>query len=162
MSLPEALGSGDPDEGEAQVDEEIIRGALNEKAVTEVMDAVKWQVDHNLGFVRSFISSARFGPTSGQHESWREIGMRLDEQRERPDDGEAQRNGFKGGKVLVLMGNKDAIILRNEVEPDIKRALGRQNVKMTIFEAGHDLPVHMSGKVTEAIWDTWKEVGIVP
>jgi pimeloyl-ACP methyl ester carboxylesterase len=163
MSLPAALGSGDPDEGtnpDAAV-EEIIKGEANEEAGKEVVDSIKWQIDTNHGFIKAFISSVRFGPTSGETDTWRNIGARLTEQQSKKDDVEAQRKGLVGGKILVMMGNKDSIILRNEVEPDLKAAFGRQNVKMAIFEAGHDLPVQMPGKVTEKIWETWKELGVV-
>jgi hypothetical protein len=161
MSLPEPLGSGEDPGNEPDEDKQVISGPFDDKAAEDVQAATLFQINYNTTFIRSFISSVRFGPLSGQLAVWQRIGSKLDAQRSKKNDSEAQRNGFAGNKVLVLLGSKDAIIPRNEVEPDIKEALGKRNVKLAIFDAGHDLPVKMAEKTTEKIWETWKEFGVV-
>jgi hypothetical protein len=106
-----------------------------------VSTSVAWQVDDHPGFVAAFISSIQNSPISGQRWRWRSVWYRLNAQREKPNDPEAAREGFREGKVLMLLGKDDSVIVADEIGPDAVEALGRDNVKVEVLEGGHDLPI---------------------
>jgi pimeloyl-ACP methyl ester carboxylesterase len=106
-----------------------------------VSTSVEWQVDDHPGFVAAFISSIQNSPISGQRWRWRDVWYRLNAQREKPHDPEAAKEGFREGKVLMLLGKDDSVIVADEIGPDAVEALGRDNVKVEVLEGGHDLPI---------------------
>ncbi|KAF2674424.1 alpha/beta-hydrolase [Microthyrium microscopicum] len=124
-----------------------------QEALLRVFHAMKWQVDNNQGFPSALIGSMKYAPLSGQHQSWAQIRKRLEAVGE--DD-----HGLVGRKVAVLLGEDDVQIVREDTEPDIKEALGEQNVKMVLFKVGHELPISMSDEVAAEIWKFWQEIGI--
>jgi hypothetical protein len=130
-------------------------------AVNSVLEAVKWQVEHHDGFVDAFTSCVRHAPISGQHAAWKRIGNRLSQQRSDAGNEEFQRNGFYGGKLILVLGRDDAIILSDEVGVDVKATVQEENVQTTIFNTGHDLPVVMPETLADKIWDIWTDFGVV-
>lgn len=119
-----------------------------------VADAVGWQLGHHAGFVPSFVSSIRSAPITAQHDRWRLIGSRLDAQKAKPEDKEKQREGLKEGKVLILLGKDDAVIVANEVSEDAKECLG-DGLDARVLAGGHDLPISGSTDVVENILQFW-------
>jgi hypothetical protein len=67
-----------------------------------VQDVVQWQVENHSGFVRSFVSSLRYAPIEGQAVVWRELRKRE-------------------GKVMVLVGERDEVIVEKELVSEIPR-----------------------------------------
>ncbi|MCJ1389725.1 hypothetical protein MMC18_002582 [Xylographa bjoerkii] len=121
-----------------------------------VKDAVAWQVAAHHGFAKSFISSVRHGPISGQHADWRRIGARLTAQNgaEGADAELAAQVGLQGGKVLVICGKSDPVIDYGELVEDATEVL-QGNVRFETCEAGHEVPITRSKEVVEYIWDFW-------
>lgn len=106
----------------------------------DVAATVSWQVDEHEGFIPAFMSSIRFAPITGQHESWRRIGERL-----------AQRHG----KALMILGAKDPVIVVDEVTADVTEVLGKEQLHVEVVDAGHDLPISKSGEVADRILRFW-------
>jgi len=116
-------------------------------------NAVAWQVDAHPGFLPSFISSIKHAPIANQHDRWRLIGSRQAAQRASAEPEKAQ--GLEEGKVLVLLGKQDNVIIASEVEEDGTKALGKENVKMVKLEGAHDLPIVNAKGCVDAINEFW-------
>ncbi|KAI9682130.1 MAG: hypothetical protein M1817_000184 [Caeruleum heppii] len=116
---------------------------------------VAWQLDHHAGFVVSFLSSVRHAPISAQHDDWARIGTTLASNSE----SSAYRSGAQGlenGKVLVVLGETDPIIVREEIMEDATRALGGDgHVAFNTIDAGHEFPVTKSEEVVRHVSAFW-------
>lgn len=120
-----------------------------------VAEAVDWQIDSHPGFVPAFISSIQNSPIGDQQDRWRLIGSRLDAQRANPEDREASRRGMLEGKVLLLLGREDSVIVADEVAADAADALGKDNLETRLLDGGHDLPIANTVGCAKAIVDFW-------
>lgn len=105
----------------------------------------------------------RYGPISNQHSHWARIGQRLDAQKLNADiDNNSNETkvdegrGMQNGKVLIICGSKDAIILTKELREDAAGCLGEGNFELREVDAGHDLPVTRSGEIGEIVWGFWR------
>lgn len=116
-----------------------------------------WQVDVHEGFIKSFISSLRYGPIVGQHADWRRIGERLSAQNASTEARFAER-GLQNGKVLIICGSKDALIVQDELVPDATDVLGANNVEFEFFDAGHELPVTKGEQIVNSVWEFWQRM----
>jgi pimeloyl-ACP methyl ester carboxylesterase len=115
--------------------------------------SVAWQADAHPGFVAAFISSIQNSPISAQQPRWKIIASRLDEQRSNPNDSTAARQGLREGKVLLLLGDKDSVIVADDVAVDAEQAMGEANLKIEVLDGGHDLPIAGVESCAKAIGD---------
>ena len=115
--------------------------------------AVQWQVNQHSGFVHGFMSSMRFGPILQQRqiESWQRLGQVLSSQKELSPQDQSD-NGLSGRNVLIMCGEHDSIILKDELVPDATSAL-QGNVNFQFFNAGHELPSTKYEEVAQSIWE---------
>jgi hypothetical protein len=60
---------------------------------------------------------------------------------------------LREGKVLLLLGDKDSVIVADEVAVDAEAAMGEANLKIEILNGGHDLPVADVESCAKAIGD---------
>jgi pimeloyl-ACP methyl ester carboxylesterase len=118
-----------------------------------IESAVSWQVDNHEGFVPAFMSSIRHGPITEQHDDWRVIGRRLTQQAAASADGSTDQ-GLEHGKVLIITGNDDVIIKKDEIVPDATAAL-EGNVVFSFIDAGHEAPIVKSQDVVRSISEFW-------
>ncbi|MCJ1317439.1 hypothetical protein MMC15_002763 [Xylographa vitiligo] len=121
--------------------------------------AQAWQVAAHDGFPKSFISSVRCGPISGQHADWRRVGARLSAQRAATERGagdaeEVARGGLREGEVLVVCGRSDPVIDYAELVEDATAVL-QGHVRFETCDAGHEVPITRSKEVVEYIWQFW-------
>lgn len=114
-----------------------------------------WQIDAHQGFVKSFMSSIRYGPITNQHSDWQRIGKRLSAQNASSEE-RYQIEGLQNGKVLILCGKTDALINSEELLPDATGALGANNVRFEFFDAGHELAVTKSAQIVDCVWAFWQ------
>ena len=120
-----------------------------------VFGAVQWQIENHPGFIPAFVSAIRHGPVTGEHERWRLIGRRLTAQKASGADSEAQVLGLQHGKVFLLLGKTDPVIIQSEVTADAEECLGKANLEVVSIAAGHDLPVTKSSEVVDALFTFW-------
>jgi hypothetical protein len=99
-------------------------------------DVTEWQLRNHNGFVKSFISSMRYGSIRGQQETWKKLGARPD-------------------KVLIVAGSEDSVIDAGELGEDALEAIGESNVEWRVVECGHEFPVSRGKEVVEIIGDFW-------
>ena len=113
-----------------------------------------WQLDNHPGYIKSFMSSVRYGPITGQHADWQRIAERLNAQKASGEE-EHEREGLQNGKVLIIAGHKDAIVATDELVEDATVVLGENNVRFEFVDAGHDLAVSKSKEVLDLISTFW-------
>ncbi len=121
---------------------------------------VRWQMDHHPGFVPAFFSSFVDAPVREQHGRWKMIATRLNAQRSAQNAGvtnkEAERQGLRTGKVLMVLGKTDRAVHSEELEPDAKAVFGEGNLEIAWFDAGHEVPITYADEITEFIWKEWE------
>lgn len=121
-------------------------------------ETVAWQVQAHPGFLPAFISSIQHAPVSGEHARWRLIGSRLTAQRAggAGDDAEGVRElGLREGKVLIIFGRTDEVVVAEETAEDAIEVLGEENVRVEVLEGGHDVPIVNSEGCVEALRSLW-------
>ena len=107
--------------------------------------AVVHQVDHHNGFVPAFMSSIRYGPIQRQHTLWQKIGQNM-----------ASHSDSNMSRVLIVCGEKDPIINRDELEEDAKEVFDGRLV-FNVLPAAHDVPIVKGKEVADCIWKFWAE-----
>jgi surfactin synthase thioesterase subunit len=60
------------------------------------------------------------------------------------------------GKVLLLLGKDDTVIIAEEMCKDAKQALGKEAVEICVMDGGHELPVTDAREVAQNVLDFWK------
>jgi pimeloyl-ACP methyl ester carboxylesterase len=152
-------GGGNSEEASAFVE---VEDHTAETDATEACErATAWQLRRHAGFVDAFISAIRHAPITRQHEAWRSIGRRLARQRRNPADRDAVGRGLAGGRVVLVLGEADSVIVRGEVQADAEEVLGADGVETLVLEAGHDLPIARPAATAGAIWASWVRAGVV-
>ena len=122
----------------------------------DLTSVVKWQLHANRGFVPSYISSLRYGPISNQHGAWARVGRRLNAQKLNASIAkESSVEELKGGKVLIVCGKTDVLILAKELREDAAQCLGEANFELREVDAGHELPVTRSREILDLISEFW-------
>ncbi|KAI1274357.1 alpha/beta-hydrolase [Xylaria sp. FL0933] len=125
-----------------------------------VASVVAWQVDHHEGFVMAFLSTIRNAPIYAPQEDWRALSRILQSRRHsglRGPSGDAEvAAGLEGGKIFVVLGKDDGVIVMDEMIEDAHAVLGREGVEVVVLEGGHELPITSSGSVAESIEGFWK------
>lgn len=101
-----------------------------------VMGAQQWQIKVHEGFFTSFMSTARYAPAAGQHESWRRLGLRKE-------------------KTLIIAATNDPIVDPKELKEDATEVLGADKLEWRLIEGAHDIPVTDPEKIVSAICDFW-------
>ena len=145
----ENLGARDAVKGEMNLESnDHVMLSKKHPGVT-IESAVSHQVDHHAGFVGAFMSSIRNGPIIEQHALWRKIARRLTEQNASGSEG-----GLKNGKVLIILGQHDAIIKTNELVHDATEVL-EGNVEFRYIDAGHEAPINHGDMVVDYIMEFW-------
>jgi pimeloyl-ACP methyl ester carboxylesterase len=134
----------------------------SQNRISQVMDsAVQWQLDNHQGFVSAFVSAIRHAPITAQFEMYSAIGARLNAQNAAGLTKSKDKEGLVGGKVILVLGAKDSIVIPEEQEADHKSMLGEGNVETIIMDAGHDVPIAQPDKLTQRLWDVWQNFGVV-
>lgn len=105
--------------------------------------AVNWQVHTHQGFVQSFMSSMRHGPILKTRElkTWERLGKVLADHSEL--------------NILVLCGEHDSIIIKDELVEDATAVLGTESIQFGFFDAGHEFPSTKPEEVAEKILTFW-------
>lgn len=101
------------------------------------------------------MSSIRYGPITGQHADWQRIAERLAAQNASSEE-KYERVGLQNGKLLIIAGHQDVIILEDELVQDATEILGENNVRFEFVDAGHELAVSNSNEILGFISAFWE------
>ena len=117
-----------------------------------------WQLEANRGFVKAYISSLRYGPISNQHGDWQRIGQRLNAQKLNAEGGKNDIGmGLQKGKVLIICGKNDVLIIADELKEDAAKVLGEDNFELKSVDAGHELPITRSHEIVDFVCAFWQQ-----
>jgi pimeloyl-ACP methyl ester carboxylesterase len=165
-----------PDRSEAEVvqdidplreDPDVRGGSVFDKAVLSasrphvtVADVISWQLAEHDGFVPAYMSTIRHAPIydQGEHD-WRILAGHLErarsvEGRAATDSWQELRHvptGLEGGKVLIVLGETDPVIVMDEVMEDATAVLGGQGVEFAVIDGGHEIVITKSMEVCDAV-----------
>ncbi|CAG7991288.1 unnamed protein product [Penicillium salamii] len=103
-----------------------------------VSSAVAWQVNTHAGFVHAFMSSMRYGPILKQRQwnTWTRLSECLTAQSNSSGDSDTKPSV---NKVHILCGDKDVLMVKSQLVPDAKAALG-DSAEFKFYDAGHEFP----------------------
>lgn len=119
-----------------------------------VSSVIEWQLREHLGFVPAFMSAFRHGPIHDQHADWRRLGESLAARRQQAGDG-ARLPGLRAGKVLLVLGSVDTIVVGEEIIPDTREVLGADGVEVVMLDAGHEVVITKAAEVANAAVEFW-------
>lgn len=142
--------------GGSSFDTAVISWRRPHVTVSKVMT---WQIRHHAGFVPAFISSIRHAPIYDQQADWRFLASLLSERRAKTrakGEGKDGQPGLEGGKVLLVLGLFDSVILRDEVVPDIHTILGPDAVELATIDCGHEIAIARGSEVANVAMRFWR------
>lgn len=119
-----------------------------------VSSVVQWQVDHHEGFVTAFISTMRHSPIYAPQEDWKALAAILDTRRRDALNKEA---GLGSGKIHIVLGEDDPVIVKDETMEDAVQALGLHGTEFTVFPGGHEMPFTTGSGVATAMVQFWSQ-----
>ncbi|KAK7969275.1 hypothetical protein PG988_008348 [Apiospora saccharicola] len=61
------------------------------------------------------------------------------------------RGGLEKGKVLLVLGAEDPVIVPGETIEDAEAVLGKDGVEYAVLAAGHELPITQSSEVADVL-----------
>ncbi|KAL8350919.1 hypothetical protein RB598_005939 [Gaeumannomyces tritici] len=127
-----------------------------------VASVMEWQLRNHAGFVRAFMSTLNHGPIFEERETWRRLGSRLAERRH-PRAGsngtghQKLEPGLTGGKVLLVLGASDPVIVMDELVPDATNVLGPDGLQTVVLDAGHEVAIVKGPEVAMAAMQFWEQ-----
>ncbi|KAI0543630.1 alpha/beta-hydrolase [Xylaria curta] len=125
-----------------------------------VSEVVAWQVDHHRGFVPAFLSTIRNAPIYAPQEHWNALSRILETRRSGKmictNSDTKPLAGLEGGKILIVLGKDDGLVVWNETVEDAYAALGRDGVEIVTLEGGHEIAITSSINVAESIEGFWR------
>ncbi|SPQ19459.1 20f1f520-ed51-47b0-9f67-d314cde2e063 [Thermothielavioides terrestris] len=141
--------------GGGSFDNAVLLASRPEHAVSSVM---AWQLRHHEGFIPAFVSSIRHAPIYEQDEDWRALGRLLAERRERlaSQDTAEDLPGLRGGKILLVFGASDPVIVKEELIHDATAALGEEGFETVVLDAGHEVVMTKAEEVAAAVASFWR------
>ncbi|TLS22488.1 uncharacterized protein PpBr36_09747 [Pyricularia pennisetigena] len=140
-------GNSDASGGES-FDRAVLPGGAT---VSSVMN---WQLQHHSGFVPAFMSTIRHAPIYEEWGHWRRLGSLLAERRV---VGGPTPRGLVGGKVLLVLGRNDPVIVKEELVHDAAEALGQNGFEAAVLEGGHEVPLSKGHDVAREIIRFWED-----
>ncbi|KAI1498343.1 alpha/beta-hydrolase [Biscogniauxia marginata] len=120
-----------------------------------VSSVVQWQVDHHRGFLLAFLSTIRNAPIYAPQEDWEALSSILKAKRIEIEEGKSN-SGLNRGKILIVLGEDDPVIVKDETIEDAKAVLGHDGVEFTVLDGGHELPITRSSDVANSVEDYWR------
>ncbi|KAI0160255.1 alpha/beta-hydrolase [Xylariaceae sp. FL1272] len=117
---------------------------------TTVSSVVAWQVDNHQGFVDAFMSTIRQAPIYAPQEDWTKLATILEDRRSN-SSGTHNLHGLQSGRILMVLGEDDGVIVRDETVQDAVAVLGSNGVEFAVLAGGHELPITNSEGVAEVI-----------
>ncbi|KAI1335992.1 alpha/beta-hydrolase [Xylariaceae sp. FL0016] len=127
-----------------------------------VSEVVRWQLDHHEGFVMAFLSTIRNAPIYAPQEDWCALSVLLQERRIDSttavdlSNKKVMEPGLCGGKVLLVLGEDDPVIVRHETVEDAEAVLGADVLEVAVLPGGHELPITNSAGVAGTLEWFWR------
>ncbi|RDL31025.1 putative Alpha hydrolase [Venustampulla echinocandica] len=114
-------------------------------------DVIRWQLAANAGFVHSYLSTLRSALVYRRHDTtWKVLADELAYRRamDAPP-------GLGGGKVCLIVAQKDAIVVGDECEQDAMEILGMEAVETYVLSGGHEIAISRGKDVALMAIEFW-------
>lgn len=145
--------------GGKSFDNAVLLARRPEHTVSTVME---WQLRHHQGFIPAFVSSIRYAPLYEQKEDWCALGQllaaRRTTRRSEWDDTAEELPGLRGGKILLVLGASDPVIVKEETLHDATAVLGEDGFEAVVLDAGHELVMTKSDEVAAVLANFWSRL----
>ncbi|KAK4151327.1 serine hydrolase-like protein [Chaetomidium leptoderma] len=150
----EKHGNSDASGGHS-FDNAVLLARRPEHTVSAVMG---WQLRHHEGFIPAFVSTIRHAPIYDQKEDWHALGQLLAERRERSgwEDTADELPGLRAGKILLVLGASDPVIVKEELIHDATAVLGEDGFEAVVLDAGHELVMSNGDEVAQVVANFWR------
>lgn len=122
-----------------------------------VASVIGWQLRHHVGFVPAFMSTIRHGPIYEDWVHWRRLGSLLAERRTDDCRPAPPPPGLVGGKILMVLGRTDPVVVKEELVHDATEALGPDGFEAVVLEAGHEVAMSMGHVVARTTMQFWED-----
>ncbi|KAI1759199.1 alpha/beta-hydrolase [Hypoxylon sp. FL1150] len=122
-----------------------------------VSSVVRWQIDNHRGFIPAFISTMRNAPIYAPQGDWKALAKILQERRKKGPREADTPPGLRAGKILMVLGEDDPIVIKDEAIKDAREVLGYDGVEFTVLPQGHELPITNSDGVANAMEIFWRQ-----
>lgn len=125
---------------------------LNQPQSINAGSLVQWQFDYHQGFMHSFIDTVRFGPLMHQQETWKNVSDSF------KGLGKAtlNRNRLTNGKLLIIFGESDSIVVEKHVAADAAEIFGGEKVEVRRVPGGHGFPIPSADKIVSHLRAFWQ------
>ncbi|KAL1845499.1 hypothetical protein VTK73DRAFT_549 [Phialemonium thermophilum] len=120
-----------------------------------VASVMVWQLQNHAGFVPAFVSSIRHAPIYERREEWAALGRLLAARRAQSAT-EPSVAGLRGGKVLLVLGASDPVVVREELIQDATKVLGSEAFEVAVFDSGHEVAIVKGREVADAAVQFWQ------
>ncbi|KAH6854947.1 Alpha/Beta hydrolase protein [Chaetomium sp. MPI-CAGE-AT-0009] len=143
--------------GGQSFDNAVLLARRPDHTVSTVME---WQLRYHQGFIPAFVSSIRYAPIYDQKEDWHALGQLLAARRERPgwEDTGDELPGLRGGRILLVLGASDPVIVKEELIHDATAVLSEDGFEAVVLEAGHELVMTKSDEVAAVLANFWSRL----
>ncbi|WEW55388.1 hypothetical protein PRK78_000818 [Emydomyces testavorans] len=122
-----------------------------DRAHVTVGDVIRWQLGANAGFVRSYLCTLRSALVYRRHDwTWRVLGDELAKRRV----GDALP-GLTGGKVCLIVAERDVIVVGDECASDAAEILGSEGVETHVLSGGHEIAISRSRDIISIATGFW-------
>ncbi|KAH6660620.1 Alpha/Beta hydrolase protein [Truncatella angustata] len=112
-----------------------------------VSHVVRWQIDHHEGFIGAFLSTIRYAPIYAPQGDWEVLAHILAERRGADKKMETRPRGLEAGRVLMILGKDDPVVVPSETIGDAEAVLGSDGVEAVVLDAGHEVNIKCSSEV---------------
>jgi len=116
-----------------------------------------WQLQHHRGFVPAYMSTMRHAPLYDAQQVWLRLG-RLLASRRREDGSSKVSPGLRSGKVLLVIGADDQVVIKDELIVDANEALGEDGFEIPVLKGGHEIAMTKGEEVAEIAVRFWHYV----
>jgi len=116
-----------------------------------VSAVMNFQLLNHEGFIHAFMSSIRHAPIYQQQEDWLALGRLLAPRRRE------RLPGLRGGRILLLLGKTDSVILREELIHDATALLGEEAISAISLDCGHEIVMAKGEIVARLAIQFWKD-----
>ncbi|KAH8885709.1 alpha/beta-hydrolase [Thozetella sp. PMI_491] len=115
-----------------------------------VSHVMAWQMRHHQGFIPAFMSSLRRAPIYDQQNEWIRLGQVLQQRRE------DTLPGLRRGKILLVLGETDPVIVKEELIHDATAVLTEDGFEAVMLEVGHEIAIAKGTEVAKIATEFWR------
>ena len=131
---------------------------LTREGGATVGDVVRWQLEQNEGLVQAYMSSIWNAPIYGQHDGiWRLLGTELTKRRRTVEEtGSPAVPGLEGGRICLIFGARDPIVVPSEWMEDCKVVLGEDGADIHVLKGGHEIAITRGSEIAQIATESWR------